>query len=151
MIKEVKGNLLEADAEALVNAVNSVGVMGKGLALQFRRKFSEDYFLDYKRACQTGRLRPGKVHVYILEAETGPRIIVNFPTKDHWREKSRLEHIESGLQNLIETIKKHRIETIAMPALGCGLGGLEWKDARPLIEAAFTKLPDVEVFLYAPS
>lgn len=105
MLKETKGNLFESNTEALVNAVNCVGVMGKGIALQFRQRFSEDYFKDYKTACKNGDLRIGKVHIYSLNSENNPRFIVNFPTKNHWREKSRIEYIESGLQSLVEEIK----------------------------------------------
>lgn len=150
MIKETAGDLLQAETEAIVNAVNCVGVMGKGLALQFRRKFSEDYFKDYKRACRNGDLRIGKVHVYSLDTKNNPRFIVNFPTKDHWREKSRIEYIESGLESLVTTIGEYDIKSIAMPPLGCGLGGLDWRDVKPLIEAAFVKVPDVRLMLYSP-
>ncbi|HEY8558990.1 MAG TPA: macro domain-containing protein [Pyrinomonadaceae bacterium] len=150
MIKEISGNLLEADAEAFVNAVNCVGVMGKGIALQFRRKFSEEYFEDYKRACQKGDLRIGKVQVYSLTSDDSPRFIVNFPTKNHWREQSRLEYIESGLPSLVEAVEKHEIESIAVPALGCGLGGLDWNDVKLLIENAFAPLEKLEVLLFNP-
>ncbi len=150
MIKETAGDLLEAETEAIVNAVNCVGVMGKGIAWQFRRKFSENYFKDYKRACQSGDLRIGKVHVYSLNAENDPRFIVNFPTKNHWREKSRFEDIESGLESLAKAIEEYGIGSIAMPALGCGLGGLDWKDVKPLIETAFLKIPKVQLLLYSP-
>ncbi len=149
---------MEAKTEALVNAVNCVGVMGKGIALQFRRKFSEDYFKDYKRACQSGELAIGKVHVYELKnakfdarvSAFSPRFIVNFPTKHHWREKSRIEDIESGLQSLVEVVERYEIKSVAMSALGCGLGGLDWNDVKPLIEKAFVNLPKVEVFLFVP-
>jgi O-acetyl-ADP-ribose deacetylase (regulator of RNase III) len=97
MLKESSENLLEAKTEALVNAVNCVGVMGKGIALQFRQKYSQEYFKDYKRTCQSGELAIGKVHVYSLNSEANPRFIVNFPTKNHWREKSRIEDLKSGL------------------------------------------------------
>jgi O-acetyl-ADP-ribose deacetylase (regulator of RNase III) len=150
MIKETEGNLLEAKAEALVNAVNCVGVMGKGIALQFRQKFSEDYFNDYKRACRNGDLQIGKVQIYSIKTKTIPNFIVNFPTKNHWREKSKIEDIEIGLKSLVEEAEKHKIKSIAMPALGCGLGGLDWKDVRPLIETAFADFADVEVLLFLP-
>jgi O-acetyl-ADP-ribose deacetylase (regulator of RNase III) len=158
MITETKGNLLEAKTEALVNAVNCVGVMGKGIALQFRREFSEDYFKDYKRACQSGELAIGKVHVYELKTPKfdapvsafSPRFIVNFPTKNHWREQSRITDIESGLQSLVEAIKENEIKSMAMPALGCGLGGLDYAEVKPLIEEAFVHLPNVKVLLFVP-
>ena len=151
MIKEIRGNLLEANAEAFVNAVNCAGVMGKGIALQFRQKFSEDYFKDYKCACQNGDLTIGKVQVYSLNSKTNPSFIVNFPTKNHWREKSRIEYIKSGMQSLVETIEKYKIKSIAMPALGCGLGGLDWDNVKSLIEKAFAQMPDVEVLLFVPN
>ncbi len=151
MITETEGNLLEAKTEALVNAVNCVGVMGKGIALQFRREFSEDYFKDYKRACQSGELAIGKVHVYELKnVETNPRFIINFPTKNHWRRQSRIEDIESGLQSLVEAIELYEIKSIAMPALGCGLGGLNYAEVKGLIEKGFGSIPEMEVFLYLP-
>lgn len=150
MIEETRGNLLEAKAEALVNAVNCVGVMGKGVALQFRQKFSEEYFKDYKRACQNGDLIIGKVHVYSLSSDGAHRFIINFPTKNHWREKSRFEDIESGLQSLVEAVEKHHIKSIAMPALGCGLGGLDWNEVKPLIKKAFVQISDVNVQLFTP-
>lgn len=151
MIQEIRGgNLLNAEAEALVNAVNAVGVMGKGLALAFRRKFSADYFEDYKRACRSGDLKIGKVHFYTLNSNGEPRFIVNFPTKNHWREKSRIEDIESGLQSLLEEIEKRSARSIAVPALGCGLGGLDWKNVRPLIEKTFAGKTDIKVFLFLP-
>ena len=151
MIKETAGNLFEAKAEALVNAVNCVGVMGKGIALEFRREFSEDYFKDYKRACQNGELAIGKIHVYELKnARTNPRFIVNFPTKNHWRGKSRIEDIESGLQSLIKVIERYEIKSMAMPALGCGLGGLDYTEVKFLIEKAFIHLPNVGVLLFLP-
>jgi O-acetyl-ADP-ribose deacetylase (regulator of RNase III) len=158
MITETKGNLLEAKAEALVNAVNCVGVMGKGIALQFRREFSEDYFKDYKRACQSGELAIGKVHVYELktpkfdvrDSAFSPRYIINFPTKNHWCGQSRIEDIESGLQSLVKAVERYEIKSMAMPALGCGLGGLDWEDVEPLIEKAFVNLPNVEVLFYLP-
>jgi O-acetyl-ADP-ribose deacetylase (regulator of RNase III) len=158
MITETKGNLLKAKTEALVNAVNCVGVMGKGIAWQFRREFSENYFKNYKRACQSGELAIGKVCVYSLDSalaharvsDFSPRFIVNFPTKNHWRGQSRIEDIESGLRSLVEVVERYEIKSIAMPALGCGLGGLDWNDVKPLIEKAFVHLSNVEVLLFLP-
>lgn len=151
MIKETTGNLFEAKAEALINAVNCVGVMGKGIALQFKQKFPADYFDAYKIACQNGELAIGKVQVYKLKNDqTKPRYIINFPTKNHWREPSKIEDIESGLQSLVETVERYEIKSIAMPALGCGLGGLDYDKVKLLIEKAFVKLPNVEVLLFMP-
>ena len=158
MIIETKGNLLEAKTEALVNAVNCVGVMGKGIAWQFRREFSEDYFRDYKHACRSGELAIGKVHVYELKntlaharvSAFSPRFIVNFPTKNHWRGRSRIEDIESGLRSLAASIEQYKIKSIAMPALGCGLGGLDYAEVKFLIEKNFADLPQVEGLLFSP-
>ncbi len=151
MIKETVGNLFEAKAEALVNAVNCVGVMGKGIALQFRQKFPAAYFNDYKLACQKGELAIGKVHIFELKTQHNPRFIVNFPTKNHWRDQSRIADIESGLQSLAEAVEQYEIKSMAMPALGCGLGGLDWNEVEPLIKKAFINLQKVEVLLFLPS
>ncbi len=151
MITETKGNLLEAKTEALVNAVNCVGVMGKGIALQFRQAFSKDYFNDYQRACKNKELEIGKVHVYNRNSLENPRFVINFPTKKHWQGKSKIADIESGLKDLIRVIKELKIESIAMPPLGCGNGGLNWNDVKPLIEKVFSEIPEVELLLYAPS
>lgn len=149
MIKLATGNLLEAEAEALVNAVNVAGVMGKGLALQFKRAFPEN-FRAYRRACESGELKLGRVFVHRNQAPQGPRFIVNFPTKGHWRDASRLEDVDEGLRSLARAIRDLRIRSIAVPPLGCGLGGLRWADVRPRIEAALEPLSGVETLLYAP-
>jgi len=149
MIKLATGNLLEADADALVNAVNVVGVMGKGIALQFKREFPEN-FRAYRRACESGELQLGRVFVHQNQAPRRPRFIVNFPTKGHWRDASRLEDIDAGLRSLVRAIRDLRIRSIAVPPLGCGLGGLPWTDVRPTIEAALEPLTDVDVRLYSP-
>ena len=128
-----------------------MGVLGKGIALQFIQKFPADYFNAYKLACQNGELATGSVQVYELKnAQTNPRYIINFPTKNHWREQSRIEDIESGLQSLVEAVELYEIKSIAMPALGCGLGGLDYVEVKPLIEKAFADLMNVEVLLYLP-
>ncbi len=151
MIKETTGNLFESNSEAIINAVNCVGVMGKGIALQFKRKFPKEYFNSYKLACQNGELAIGKVQVFQLrDLETNPRFIINFPTKDHWREQSKIEYIESGLQSLVEAIEQYQIKSIAMPALGCGLGGLDYNEVKLLIENAFVNLLQIEVLLFVP-
>ncbi len=150
MIEIAKGNLLETPVEALVNTVNTQGIMGKGIALQFKQAFPE-MFRDYEKACKAGEVRLGKVHVYDLGGLSGgPRWIINFPTKGHWRERSRLADIEAGLQELVATVRRLGVRSIAVPPLGCGHGGLNWADVRPRIEAAFAKLPDVKVQLFAP-
>lgn len=149
MIEEATGNLLTADAEALVNTVNCVGYMGKGIALQFKQAFP-DNFRAYEKACRAQAVRPGQMFVFATGSMVNPRYIVNFPTKRHWREASRLEDIASGLQALVADVKRLGIRSIAVPPLGSGLGGLDWNDVRPLIEAAFAALPEVRVLLYAP-
>jgi O-acetyl-ADP-ribose deacetylase (regulator of RNase III) len=149
MLKVVTGNLLEADAEALVNTVNTVGVMGKGIALQFKKAFPE-MAADYQRACRDGQLQPGRMHVYVRSAVFNPRYIINFPTKRHWKGKSNLSDIRTGLDSLVNELKIRRIRSVAIPPLGCGNGGLEWSAVFPLIESALAGLPDVEAFVYGP-
>jgi O-acetyl-ADP-ribose deacetylase (regulator of RNase III) len=123
MIIEAKGNLLDAQVEALVNTVNTVGVMGKGIALQFKKAFPEN-FQTYERACEAGEVAPGKMFVFETGSLNGPKYIFNFPTKRHWRAPSRIEDIASGLQALVKDIVRLQIKSIALPPLGCGNGGL---------------------------
>ena len=150
MIEIAKGNLLEAPVEALVNTVNTKGIMGKGIALQFKQAYPE-MFREYERACKVREVRLGKMHVFDFGGlMNGPRWIINFPTKGHWRERSRLTDIEAGLDDLVATILRLGIRSVAIPPLGCGNGGLNWTDVRPRIEAAFTNLPDVNVLLFEP-
>lgn len=151
MIEITEGNLLKARAEALVNTVNTVGVMGKGIALQFRQAFPEMY-RAYEKACLAKDVRLGEVQVFDLGGLAGgPRWIINFPTKGHWKARSRLTDIEAGLEDLIATVRKLGIRSIALPPLGCGNGGLEWTDVLSRIKAAFDELPDVQVLLFPPS
>ena len=150
MIQIAKGNLLVAPVDALVNTVNTKGIMGKGIALQFKQAFPA-MFRDYEKACKAGEVQLGKMHVFDRGGLAGaPHWIVNFPTKGHWRERSRLTDIETGLEDLVTTIRRLGIRSIAIPPLGCGNGGLNWTDVRPRIEAAFTNLPDVNVLLFEP-
>ncbi|TVR04735.1 MAG: Appr-1-p processing protein [Deltaproteobacteria bacterium] len=149
MIREGSGNLLEAPVEALVNTVNCVGVMGKGIALQFRKAWP-DMFEDYRRAVSAGELRLGRMHVYETGTLVGPRLIINFPTKGHWRHKSRLADIEAGLGDLVRVIEEAQIRSVAIPPLGSGLGGLDWAEVKPLIAAKFAPLTGVEVLLWEP-
>lgn len=150
MIRETRGNLLKAHAEALVNTVNTKGIMGKGIALQFRQAFPV-MFRDYEKACKDERVTLGKMDVHDLGGLVGgPRWIINFPTKGHWKAKSRIEDVESGLKDLIATIRDLGIKSIAVPPLGCGNGGLPWNEVKPLIEDAFAQVPSVEVLLFAP-
>lgn len=150
MITITRGNLLEADVEALVNTVNCVGYMGKGIALQFKKAFPEN-FRAYQRACQAGQVQPGSMFVYPTGSMLSPRYIINFPSKRHWRGKSRIEDIQAGLVDLIEVVRKQRIASIAVPPLGCGLGGLDWNQVRPMIEEAFAAVPDVDLILFEPA
>lgn len=150
MIVEKRGNLLEDEAEALVNTVNCVGVMGKGIALQFKQAFPE-VFKEYEKACKRHEVKPGKVHVVQTKSLINPKYIINFPTKRHWRNKSKIEDIESGLMDLIKIVRELNVTSIAVPPLGCGNGGLSWSHVRPKIVEAFEQLPDVKVHLYEPA
>ena len=149
MIKSTTGNLLEAKADALVNTVNCVGVMGKGIALQFKQAFPDNY-KEYERACKMGQVRIGRMFVHKRNDMFYPKYIINFPTKRHWKTKSKLEDIELGLKDLIKQVKVLDIKSIAVPPLGSGLGGLDWKDVKRLIVKAFDILPHTEVLLYEP-
>jgi O-acetyl-ADP-ribose deacetylase (regulator of RNase III) len=150
MIEEKVGNLIEADAEALVNTVNIVGVMGKGVALQFKLAFPE-MFRAYQKACRSHEVQIGKMFVYVQPSISGPdRFIINFPTKSHWREKSHINYIKDGLKSLIQEVKDRGIKSIAIPPLGCGMGGLNWAEVYPLICESFSEIPDVRVIIYPP-
>ena len=143
------GTLLDAPVEALVNTVNTVGVMGKGIALQFKRAYPA-MFKDYAAAAKRNELALGRMHVWHTGKLEGPRVMINFPTKRHWRGGSRLPDIEAGLKDLIEVIQRERIRSIAVPPLGCGHGGLNWADVEPLIRAKMQGLKDVDVRIYPP-
>jgi len=149
MIELTTGNLLEDKAEALVNTVNCVGVMGKGIALQFKQAFPEN-FTYYAKACKAGQVQTGRVLIFETGRMFNPKYLVNFPTKRHWKGKSRIEDIESGLADLIIQIRRLGIQSIAIPPLGAGLGGLDWLEVKARIESAFADLPDVHVLLYEP-
>jgi O-acetyl-ADP-ribose deacetylase (regulator of RNase III) len=149
MIESMKGNLLEADAEALVNTVNTVGVAGKGIALQFRQAFPEN-FRAYQSAARRGEIRPGEVYVFPTGRLMNPRFIINFPTKRHWRGRSRMSDIDLGLTSLVNAIRRNDIASVAVPPLGSGNGGLNWSDVKPRILRALAQLPDVRVLLYEP-
>lgn len=150
MISFTKGNLLDADVEALVNTVNEVGVMGKGIALMFKEAFP-DNFQRYDVACKNGEVAVGKMFVTRRDQLDGPRRIINFPTKKHWRTKTKIEWITSGLADLRRVIEKNSIKSIAIPPLGSGNGGLDWSDVRPHIVAALDGLSGVEVVIYEPT
>ncbi|MGL4399341.1 MAG: macro domain-containing protein [Luteolibacter sp.] len=149
MIHFTQGDILCDDSEAVVNPVNCVGVMGRGLALQFRKAYP-DVFRWYAEACKRGEVQPGRMFV----TETGgllPRYVVNFPTKRHWQEKSRMEDIEDGLDALVEWTKERKIRSISIPPLGAGLGGLDWKQVRQRIIAKMENLDGVNVTIYKPT
>lgn len=150
MIRYTTGDILRAEAEALVNTVNCVGIMGRGIALQFKQVFPAN-FKAYEAACKREEVQPGRMFVFDTGMLTPPRYIVNFPTKRHWRGKSRIEDIESGLTALVNEVRARGIRSIAIPPLGSGLGGLDWSQVRPLIEQAFAALPDVEVQIFEPA
>lgn len=149
MISEETGNLLDAPADALVNTVNTVGVMGRGLALQFKQAYPAN-FRAYQAACRHGEVRLGRMFTYETGVPGQPRYLVNFPTKGHWRDRSSLDGIRDGLADLRRVILDRGITSIAVPPLGCGNGGLDWHDVRPLIEGALASLTGVRVLLYPP-
>ena len=149
MIEIADGNILEADAEALVNTVNCIGFMGKGIALQFKQAFPAN-FKAYESACHSGEVVPGKMFIFDNGRLINPRYLINFPTKRHWRGKSLIGDIRSGLKALTADVQRLGVRSIAIPPLGCGLGGLDWREVRPLIEDAFSELQDVRVLLFEP-
>jgi O-acetyl-ADP-ribose deacetylase (regulator of RNase III) len=150
MITRGTGDLLLADVDALVNAVNTVGVMGKGIALQFKRAHPEN-FLDYKAACDRGDVTVGRMHVHVTKRVGVPRFVINFPTKRHWRAPSRIEYVTAGLAALHDEIVGRGIRSVAVPPLGCGNGGLSWDDVEPLIHQALGTIPGVEVRVWSPA
>jgi O-acetyl-ADP-ribose deacetylase (regulator of RNase III) len=145
-----QGNLLEADVEAVVNTVNTVGVMGKGIALMFAERYPENT-RSYAAACRAGEVRIGRMFVTPAGELNGPRWIINFPTKKHWRHPSHLEWIQQGLEDLVQVIQERGIRSIALPPLGCGNGGLDWRDVRPLIEATAARLSQVTFIAFEPT
>ncbi len=151
MITFKKGDIFEnSDVDAIVNTVNCVGVMGRGIALQFKKSYPEN-FKAYQFACKRGDVVPGKMFVFKNRSLVAPRFIINFPTKRHWRYASRIEDIESGLEDLVSIINKLEIKSVVIPPLGCGLGGLDWNIVKARIESALLQLPDVNVIIYEPS
>ena len=150
MIRFKTGDLLAENTEALVNAVNCVGVMGRGIALQFKKAFLEN-FRAYAVACKRGEVQPGRVFVFETRTLTNPRYIVNFPTKRHWREDSRIEDIETGLADLAQQIRSRGIRSIALPPLGSGLRGLEWDTVRPRILGALRDLNRLQAIVFEPA
>ncbi|GKS96067.1 macro domain-containing protein [Acidovorax sp. SUPP2825] len=149
MIELTSGDILKDDSDAIVNTVNCVGIMGRGIALQFKNAWPEN-FKAYKAACDREEVQPGRMFIYDTEQLAAPRYIINFPTKRHWKGKSRMQDIDAGLEALVRDVARMGIRSIAIPPLGSGLGGLEWDEVRPRIEAAMQTLPDVRVRLYEP-
>jgi O-acetyl-ADP-ribose deacetylase (regulator of RNase III) len=149
MIKFTTGNLLEAKVDALVNTVNTVGVMGKGIALMFKERFPAN-FKEYAAACKEGTVRIGEMFVTTNNGFDGPRWIINFPTKQQWFQPTKLEWIQKGLTALKTVIREKQIQSIALPPLGCGNGGLNWKIVRPIIERELGGIEGVEIIVYEP-
>jgi len=150
MISYTEGNLLEARAEALVNTVNTVGVMGKGIALMFKERFVQNFDL-YAAACKAKQVKVGQMFVTETGELDGPRWIINFPTKGHWKGSSRLEWVESGLGDLKRVLRERQIKSVAIPPLGAGNGGLDWPTVKSRIHAALSGMEDVEVIVYEPT
>lgn len=148
-MRYIKGNLLDADAQALVNTVNTVGVMGKGIALQFKERFPSNYKI-YSDACKKGFVVVGKMLVVQESTLEGSKVIVNFPTKEEWYKKSQYRFIEEGLKNLVEIIRENEIKSIAIPPLGCGNGGLKWEKIKPLMEYYLSNV-DADVQIFEPN
>jgi O-acetyl-ADP-ribose deacetylase (regulator of RNase III) len=149
MIRFINGNILDSSAEALVNTVNTVGLMEKGIALQFKQTFLRNYIL-YKEACLKGKLQTG--HLLVVKDNDlllGDRLIINFPTKTHWKLPSKQEYIESGLIALVAYLKENPVKSLALPALGCGNGGLDWRIVKPMIANRLSQL-DMAIWVYEP-
>lgn len=149
MIDSKTGNIFESNAEALVNTVNTVGVMGKGIALQFKERYPENYFA-YRKACKDGQIDVGAMFVTAVNQVEGPKWIINFPTKKHWKGKSEMSFVERGLDDLIQVIVEHGIQSIAIPPLGAGNGGLNWGDVKELINKKLASV-NIEIQLYEPT
>lgn len=149
MIKFTQGDLFRSDVEAIVNTVNCVGIMGRGIALQFKKAYPAN-FAAYAEACNNKEVQPGKMFVFNTQQLTNPHFIINFPTKRHWKGASRIEDIESGLNALVTTIQENHIKSIAIPPLGAGLGGLEWALVREKIEQYLSRLNGVHILVYEP-
>ena len=150
MIKITQGDILSANVDAIVNTVNCVGVMGKGLALQFKKAYPDNYE-TYKLACEHKAIRTGKMFTFMRKSQSNPKYIINFPTKQHWRDPSKIEFIDDGLTDLVRVVPYLSIKSIAIPPLGCGLGGLEWSIVLPKIKEAMMSLNDVDILIYEPS
>lgn len=149
MIKYTNGDITVANTEAIINTVNTVGVMGKGIALSFKKSYPENYKM-YREACNANRVTIGKMFVTKTNLLL-PRLIINFPTKKHWRHPSKYEYIHEGLKDLVKVVGSHNITSIAIPPLGCGNGGLEWSKVKKMILSHFQDLTDqIELVIYQP-
>ena len=144
-----RGDILTADVEVLVNPVNCVGVMGRGLAKAFKDAYPANY-QAYADACRKHEVSLGRMHVFNMNSTGNPRYIINFPTKGHWRERSAIHHIEAGLLDLVDKVRDLGVGSMALPRLGCGLGGLIWADVKPLVERIMGSLGMVEIVVYEP-
>lgn len=145
MVTYVQGDIFQSPAQVLTNAVNCVGVMGKGVALEFKNRYT-GLFDAYKALCDKQSVIPGKPYLW----ENDRVQVLNFPTKRHWKNESRLEDIEAGLKYLADNYADMGIDSLAMPALGCGNGGLNWNDVKPLIEKYLGSIIDLDVYVYQP-
>lgn len=148
-MKFTKGDLFQSDAEAIVNTVNCVGIMGKGIAKGVKERYP-DVYKEYRSLCDMKQMRPGKILTVPTNELIGAKYIVNFPTKRHWRNNSRLDDIELGLESLVEEIKQLGFKSIAIPPLGCGNGGLNWKDVKPLVIKYLKGIKDIEITVFEP-
>lgn len=149
-MKFVKGNLLDSEAEALVNTVNTVGIMGKGIALQFKERFPEN-FRAYSKACKVGEVKTGKMFVHDELTINGKKTIINFPTKEQWFRKSQYKFIEDGLKDLVHVIETKKLKSVAIPPLGAGNGGLRWDKVKNMMFNYLSELKDVDLFIYEPN
>ncbi len=149
MITFKQGDIFTEDVQAIINPVNCVGVMGAGLALQFKNKFPANY-QAYRKACQRGDLKPGTLFVHDQGQQSIPRYIINFPTKKHWKDASKLRDIEAGLQALFQETRARNIQSMSIPAIGAGLGGLDWKDVKPRIQNSLDSLTEVAITILEP-
>ncbi|WP_233219180.1 type II toxin-antitoxin system antitoxin DNA ADP-ribosyl glycohydrolase DarG [Adhaeribacter arboris] len=149
-MKYIKGNLLEAETKALVNTVNTVGVMGKGIALQFKERFPMNFKI-YADACKKGEMQVGKMLVVKENTFNDEKIIINFPTKIEWFKKSQYSFIEDGLKDLVKVINEYKIQSIAIPPLGCGNGGLKWEKVKLLMDKYLGHLSNVNIQIFEPN